>query len=93
MITIVSKDELITLINAINSCFERSNSKDYIETKEIAYEYCLRMDIREDKKGRQMLNKDFWVLFFGWRSLHNRLTIMLDALEKLQLIKCLLYVH
>jgi hypothetical protein len=84
--TVVTKKELISLVDAIKSCFERSTQRDFIETKEIAYQYCLNMNIREDPKGRLLLNQDFWTLFFGWRKMHNKLTIMLDSLESLKLI-------
>jgi len=84
--TEVTKEELISLIEAIKSLQTRLIDRDYLETKEIAFQYCINMNIRKDPKGRLMLNEDFWILFFGWRSLHCKMALMLAALEKLNLI-------
>lgn len=84
--TEVNREELISLINSLNTLKNRLITRDYLETKEIAFEYCLNLNIKEDPQGRELLNQDFWTLFFGWRSMHNKFTLMLSSLEKLGLI-------
>lgn len=81
----VSKEELIALIQSIR---QLAISQKSIETKEIALGYCLLLDIRYNDKGRDLFEGGhFWENFFASRNLHNKLTLMLGAFDKLSLIK------
>ena len=84
--TEVTKGELISLIDAINFLQERLKDREFITTKEIAFQYCLNLDIKETDRGRPLFKGDFWDTFFSWRPAHTKLVLMLDALIELNQI-------
>lgn len=74
--TEINKRELESTILAIK------NSKDeYTETRQLALEYCIRMDYLD------LLEGDFWKNFFSNRPLHNKFTLILNALQELGFIE------
>lgn len=83
--TDIFNQEIDILVGAINHLFSVSNtiseSPNEIKTRELAKEYCKRMQYDEFFKG------DFWKNFFSDRKLHNKFTLMLGALDKLGIIK------
>ena len=85
--TEVSRGEIISLLEALKFLSQMSRQGDNIETREIAFQYCLNQDIRHTEKGNLFEGNEFWTRFFASRSLHNKLTLMLGALDKLNLIK------
>lgn len=74
--TEVYKDELDALIYSL-----KSSRLEYIPTRELALDYCGLM------KYNEMLSGDFWKNFFNNRPLHNKFTLMLNALQELGFIK------
>lgn len=85
--TKISKTELNALIYAIN----QFSSKKKIKSKEIAGEYCKALKIERNSKNDALFRGfEFdWDRFFADRGLHNKLTLMLDALAELGLISYL----
>jgi len=81
-ITKVSKEELTALIDSIKYL-----NKEELDSFDIAFQYCLRMDIRKTPKGKDMFSGDFKEMFYSYRTLHNKFTIMLNALEEENLIE------
>ena len=77
-----SKKELESLIYSINYLWKGVP----LETKHLAFEYCMKMNIKETPKGKSLTDGEFWTRFFAWRSMHNKFTLMLDALDKLGFI-------
>jgi len=74
----ISKDEVKTLINCIKKLSEKLYDKKIptIETKYLAMAYSRALD----------LGHNGWKEFFSDRNNHNKLTLMLGALDKLNLI-------
>jgi hypothetical protein len=81
--TIIEKSELEAVINAIN---ELSQYREEIETQEIARKFCYFLGIEKNDNGRYLMDGNFWNNFFSWRSMHYKLTLILSALEHLNLI-------
>jgi len=81
-ITRVSKKELTALIDSIKYL-----KKEELDSFDIAFQYCLRMNIRKTPKGKDMFSGDFKEMFYSYRTLHNKFTIMLNALEEENLIE------
>ena len=75
----VSKEELNFVIEAINFY----DYKTEIETWEIAKRYCYSLGLSSNHHGHPLWEEGefVWDNFFCWRSLHNRLTKILDALD------------
>jgi hypothetical protein len=78
-----SREELTALIDAIKHLWEG----DPIQTRHIAFHYCLNLGIRQPDKCKELFTGDFWTQFFGWRKMHYKLTLMLDALRELEFIE------
>jgi len=78
----VSKEELTALIDSIKYL-----NKEELDSFDIAFQYCLRMNIRKTPKGKDMFSGDFKEMFYSYRTLHNKFTIMLNALEEENLIE------
>ena len=74
--TEANKQELEALIYAI-----KSSRLEYIPTKELALDYCGIMNYND------MLNGEFWKNFFSNRPLHNKFTLMLNALQELGFVE------
>lgn len=85
IITEVSRDELNAVINAIILC--NNSGLERIPTKFIAYGYCRKLNIFVNSKNREMFVGDFWSNFFSDRGLHNKLTLILGALDRLGFIE------
>jgi len=82
--TEVNKRQLSCLIEAIKyNSFKESE----IKTKDIAFQYCINMGIRKTPKGKDLFDGNFDDRYYGWRGFHNRITIMLRALDKLGFIE------
>ena len=81
-ITKVSKEELTALVDSIKYL-----NKKELDSFDIAFQYCLRMNIRKTPKGKDMFSGDFKEMFYSYRTLHNKFTIMLNALEEESLIE------
>jgi len=79
----VEKAEFNTLISVI----KKLSVKGEIETKEIARDYCLMLNINENDKGQALFDGNFWRNFFAWRSMHYKFTLMLNVLDKFELIE------
>jgi hypothetical protein len=78
--TEITKEEIGALVDAIKEQSKFSIDTP-METRKIAFRYCVSL------KYNDMLNGDFWKNFFSNRSLHNKFTLMLGALDKLGLIE------
>ena len=78
----VKKEELDALIYSIRKLWKGVP----LETKDLAFEYCIKMNIMETPKGKSLTDGEFWTRFFGWRTAHNHFTLMLDALQELGFI-------
>jgi hypothetical protein len=76
--TIIHKDEIMAVIDSIK---ELGGSGDEVKTRDLAKLFCMKMNYTE------ILNGEFWKNFFSNRKLHNRFTLLLGALDKLELIK------
>lgn len=74
--TDVSKEEMSTALACIRSLWKG----EPLETKDIALEYCIRMDYRD------LLHGDVWKNFFADRAIHNKFTLILNALERMGFI-------
>lgn len=74
--TEISQEELEAMIFAI-----KNSTEEYTPTKKLALDYCIKMGYDE------MLEGNLWKNFFSNRQLHNRFTLMLDALREEGLIE------
>lgn len=83
--TEVTKEELEALIKSIKRNWNILNEP--IETKDIAIYYCINLNIKKTDKGKDLFSGNFWDNFFSWRRMHNKITVMLNALDQLKLIK------
>lgn len=83
----VGREELISIIEALKFLKERDKEKEFIPTRELAFQYCLNMNIKETSRGQNMFEGDFWSNFFRERHLHYKFTLILNALDKFGLIK------
>lgn len=81
-VTKVTREELIALIDSM-----RYLKNQELNSFDIAFQYCIRMNIRKTPKGKNMFSGDFKEMFYSYRTLHNKFTIMLNALEELDLIE------
>ena len=80
----IEKEELVAVINSIR---ELSILHEQIETKDLAMQYCLKLDIKTNDKGEGLFStNNFWEKFFNFRRLHNRVTTILAGLESLGVI-------
>lgn len=74
----IGRQEIVATIQAIK---ELSYSGEDIKTRDLAFSFCKQMNYNE------ILNGEFWKNFFSNRPLHNRFTLLLGALDKMQFIK------
>jgi hypothetical protein len=72
--TEIGKEEIIAVINSIK---ELGLSGEGVKTRDLAKLFCIKMNYNE------ILSGNFWEHFFSNRSLHNRFTLLLGALDKL----------
>jgi len=77
-----NKEEIISVIESI----KKLNKGEDIKSLDIAFEYCVRMNINKTSKGKDMFDGNFREMFYSERNLHNRFTILLNILEKEGLI-------
>lgn len=88
----ITKDEVNRVIWAINhSNFEENteSKQRYLETPEIARNYCIISKLTQSRDGRVLLyeNGDFdWKIFFASRELHTNLNLCLRILDNYQAI-------
>jgi len=75
-----TREELISLINSIKLCSEWAKEREFITTKEIAFQFCIERNLTDFLMG------DFRKNFYSNRIFHYRFTLMLDTLEKFGLI-------
>lgn len=73
--TEVSKEELSDLVSSIKYIWTTTQAP--METRILASEYCIRAGLSD------MFDGDFWKNFFSNRPLHNKFTLMLNALAQL----------
>lgn len=79
----IHKNQVNNVINALYSS-KKVKDRHYIETKEIARNYCLIADLRHNKKGNELFPNGLfeWDNFFGDRRLHTELNLILRLLDK-----------
>lgn len=79
--TEINKAELISMVNAVRA----TNFGFAIETKFVAGEYFKSLNITSDEKGNELYDENGgfkWDVLFNWRSMHNKITIILDVLDE-----------
>jgi len=80
---IISKKEVNLVIHALNLCRNASPDEEKIKTRDIAREYCILTDLKENGNNRELFDKDgfIWENFFGDRQLHPHLVDILNILD------------
>lgn len=76
--TTATKEELTAMIESIKNL---SREMKWIPTRKLAPRFLLKLGITKTPKGVDLFQKDFntWDLLYSWRSMHNKITRILDA--------------
>lgn len=86
IVTDVTKEELNCILESLNGlCYLNDMS-----TRDLAEKYCKKMYNIDEHYFKKSVwtNREFdWDKFYAYRSLHNKLTLILGALDQLKLIE------
>ena len=86
----IDKEHINNVIKAINRSKIKENEKigKYIETKEIARNYCIVDDLKHNHKGHELFPEGLFEFgrFFSDRKLHTDLNLILRLLDNLLVI-------
>jgi len=85
----VSKKDVNLVIHSLNLLSTSPNFKEKVKTKDIAREYCILANLKENHNKRPFfdVNGFIWENFFGDRYLHPLLVDILDILDYYGIIK------